>query len=181
MINLIPKTEKKKKITDFYLRVLSVFLIMVGFSFLFASLALVPAFISNYYGNKTLKNNIKLQTEEPITENEKDTLDLIDELDKKITILENSQAERYSFSNRIINEILLKKGSNIKITEIVYQKDELGDQNIDVGGVASNREALLSFRRLLENNPSFKNVELPISNFVRGSNIRFSLRLVPNN
>jgi len=50
---------------------------------------------------------------------------------------------------------------------------------VSIEGIAPSREILLAFRRLLENDPLFKSVDLPISNFIKGSNIRFNLNLIP--
>jgi hypothetical protein len=50
-------------------------------------------------------------------------------------------------------------------------------EKISISGRASSREVLLSFRRTLEDNPAFSKVDLPISNFIKGSNIRFYITL----
>jgi len=79
----------------------------------------------------------------------------------------------------VINAILLKKRSDIKITQISYQNDTRG-RKIGVTGTAPSREVLLFFRLALESSPAFKSVDLPISNFVKGSNIQFYLNLIPS-
>ena len=80
----------------------------------------------------------------------------------------------------MIGAILLKKRSDIKITQILYQNDGTNGKKITLTGIASSREVLLLFRQALEDSSSFKDVVLPISNFVKGSNIDFSLSLTPS-
>ena len=70
--------------------------------------------------------------------------------------------------------------SSIKITEILYQNDPQTGERINISGKAPNREVLLLFRRILEDNTAFSKVDLPISNFVKGSNIKFYLNLIPS-
>ena len=78
------------------------------------------------------------------------------------------------------NEILLKKSPNIKITRISYKDDLKTGKKIDIEGLAPNREVLLLFRRALEDSTVFSKVDLPISNFIKGSNIKFHLSLIPS-
>jgi len=68
---------------------------------------------------------------------------------------------------------------NIKITDISYENDSLNGKKISIQGTAPSREVLLSFRQAFENDNTFKQVDLPISNFVKGSNIQFYLSLIP--
>ena len=71
----------------------------------------------------------------------------------------------------------------IKITDIAYESrspDELAQaRKVSIEGTAPSRSALLSFRRALEDDANFQSVDLPISNFIKGSNIQFYLSLVP--
>ena len=71
-----------------------------------------------------------------------------------------------------------KKMPEIKIDSIYYGNTPKG-REIRINGSAPSREKLLIFRLALENDPSFSRVDLPISNFVKGSDIKFFLTLVP--
>ena len=73
-----------------------------------------------------------------------------------------------------------EKMPDIKITQIQYRNESIKGKTISISGVASSRDRLLLFKRELENNIAFKKVDLPISNFVKGSNIKFSLGLTPS-
>jgi len=73
--------------------------------------------------------------------------------------------------------VISKKMTDIKINQILYKNEPAG-KSIGVRGIAPNRERLLLFRRALEEDPLFKKVDLPISNFTKGLNIQFYLSLI---
>ena len=104
----------------------------------------------------------------------------ISNLDNQIALLEKAQNNKYSVSEKIINEIILKKIPDIKINGISYDRNSIGGEgSVNIRGIAKSREKLLLFRKVLEEDPLFKKVDLPISNFVKGSNISFNLTLTP--
>lgn len=179
MINLIPNEEKKKVFKDFYLRFVAVFFIMLGASLVFASAAILPAYFTSSIEESLISARLKTQQNEPISLPDQNTLAVIKDLKGKLALIEENKKNNFIFSQKVINEIILKKTPSIKITQISYRNDPESGKSIDISGVASSREALLAFRRALEDDPSFSKVELPISNFVRESNIKFSLSIIP--
>lgn len=181
MINLIPNEEKRQIVKDFYLRFTTVVFIMLGLSFVVASISILPAYFLSSVEENFFNSKLELQKNELIPANDQNTLIIIKDLKNKLNLIENAQKNKDAeFSQKVINKILLKKMPNIKITEIFYQKDPQTGEKISVNGKASSREILLSFRRALEDDVSFKKVDLPISNFVKGSNIKFYLTLFPS-
>jgi hypothetical protein len=98
--------------------------------------------------------------------------------------VERRKRENFSVSDKVINGIVLRKVPSIKITQILYENNEVDggvkDKKISISGIAPNREVLLAFRRSLEDDVLFQQVNLPISNFVKGSNIKFFMTLVPS-
>jgi len=180
MINLIPNEEKKKMSKDFYLRLVTVFFIMLSMSLLVASVAILPAYFLSSAEEYSINAKLALQDNEPISAPDQNTLTTIKDLKIKLNLIENAQKNHDIFSEKVINEIILKKMPNIKITEISYKNDPKTGKKIDISGRASSREVLLSFRRALEDDTAFLKVDLPISNFVKGSNIKFYLSLIPS-
>ncbi len=177
MINLIPNEEKKKMIRDFYLRLMAVFFMMLGFSTLVATASLLPA----YFAAKAKKNLavaelVRLE-KEPIPELDQEAMASVDELKKKLVLIETAEKEKFELSARIIDEILTEKMSDIKINSIHYEIDPSNGRKITVAGVAPSRERLLIFRQALEQNKAFTRVDLPISNFIKGADITFFLTL----
>ena len=180
MINLIPTEEKKILAKDFYLRLVALFFIVLAVSVLIASAALLPSYFIASIKENLANTKLDLQKREPVPSIDKETLSMIGLLNNKLGLIEKAQVNKFIVTERIINEINLKKMPDIKITEILYENDPLIGKKISINGIAPSRERLLLFRRALEDDTFFKKVDLPISNFVKGSNITFYLSLIPS-
>lgn len=180
MINLIPNEEKKVMSKDFYLRLIAVSFMVLGFSLSVASVAILPSYFISSTEKKSINTKLESQKNESDTSLDQTTLAVASDLENKLNLIENDQKGKVAFSQEVINEIILKKTPGIKITDISYQKDPEAGETINVNGIASSRETLLLFSRALQDDTAFSKVDLPISNFVKGSNINFNLSLIPS-
>ncbi|MCI5108804.1 MAG: hypothetical protein MRY49_03080 [Candidatus Pacebacteria bacterium] len=97
-------------------------------------------------------------------------------LNKKVNALNKKEG---ILVYELVSDITENKSSNINIYGIKL-KEEV-DQTIDLSGKAANREALLSFRRQLEQKNYVKSVDLPISNFAGEIDINFFIKIVIDN
>jgi hypothetical protein len=182
MINLIPNKDKKQMAKGFYFRLIVLFLVMGIMSILIAFVAILPAYFFSSVRSNLVDAKLEAQQREPVPLPDQETLGIIKDVDKKLSIIEKAESEKFVVTLSVINAIILKKLPEIKITDISYQKDPKNPSSkgqISIQGTAPSRETLLLFRRALEDDVNFKSVNLPISNFVKGSNILFSLSLVP--
>ena len=179
MINLIPNEEKKKKVKDFYFRLAVVFWAVLGCSMIIASVAILPSYFLSSVKKNLVNTKLEAQKREIDPLLGQETLAVVSDLEKKLKIIEDAEQNKYIISQSVIGKIVLKKMPDIKITGIVYESNYPGSKTISVNGTAGSRERLLLFRRALENDVAFKKVDLPISNFIKGSNIKFSLSLIP--
>jgi len=162
---------------DLYLRLIIVLFMMLG-SAIFVSTALtLPAYFMSMVKNNSINTSLALQESTLISFTDKKVESTQKELDRKISLVKNTEGNKNIFSQKIINEVVLDKTSSIKITEINYKEDLKNGNKIEVRGRAKNRETLLAFRRILEDNAAFSKVDLPISNFIKDTNIMFSLIL----
>ena len=64
----------------------------------------------------------------------------------------------------------------MKINSIFYDREQK-EGRISLSGISENRETLLSFLQSLEGENMFDSVELPISSFVEGEDIEFTIRI----
>jgi Tfp pilus assembly protein PilN len=184
MINLIPNKEKKVMMRGFYYRLLVLFLVIGCVSFVFLTVALLPTYFTSLTKNNIVKVKLEVQKNEPVSVLDQQTLSIIKDLGKKLDIVEASEKNTFLVSEKIINAVLVKKLSRIKITDLSYNNDPTkiakggqASKKISIKGDAPSREVLLAFREALEDSNFFTQVDLPISNFVKGSNIKFSLSL----
>lgn len=180
MINLLP-TEEKNKINKNYASRLSVFyLYVLSACFFIASVAFLPAYF--YF---SLKDKIALQKKEtisalPVPTPDKETEGIIKDMNFKMTLIEKTEGEKYSVLDMMINQVIASKLPDIKINQFYFNITEEGKKAVEIRGEAPNRERLLMFRNSLEQNKTFAVVDLPISNFVKGQNIDFSINLIAN-
>lgn len=180
MINLIPKEEKKKMITDFYYKLAILFVVMLDFCILVAFFSILPSYFISSIKYSLISAKLENQKLEPLSPLGEESLALVKDMDKKLILVENFEKNKFLPSVKVIDAILLKKTSDIKITQILYENDGTNGRKISLTGIAPSREVLLLFRQALEDSSSFKDVVLPISNFVKGSDINFFLSLTPS-
>ncbi len=179
MINLTPKEERKKIKGDFYLRLLIVFLFSVSISIVIFDVAMIPAYFAAKISKDAVEKKLIDQKNTPVPALDIETQTIIQNINSRIKIVKDVEQNKFLVSERVINQILLKKMTDIKISSIVYNSDSGSIKKIQITGSAPSRERLLLFRRALEENTLFKSVDLPISNFIKGSDIIFSLTLSP--
>mgnify|MGYP001581897080 CR=1 FL=1 len=179
MINLIPKEEKKKIIRGFYYKLAILFLVTTGVSLLVAFVTILPSYFLSSVKVNIVNAKLETQKREPVPLLEERTLAVIKNLNNQIDLIENSINNKFTVSQKVINAVILKKIPSVKITNITYENDQLKDKRISIQGTAPSREVLLLFRQALEDSTAFKQVDLPISNFIKGSNIQFYLSLIP--
>ncbi len=187
MINLIPKEEKKKLVKNLYYRLVILFLFVISMSSLVIAVSMLPAYFLASTRNSIVNKKLELQKNEPVPLPDQETLKVIKDVNSKINLVNSAETNKFSVSERVINSIILKKLPGIQITDISYLNstpdgmgaDVLQARKISIQGNAPSRELLLMFRQALEDTSNFKQVDLPISNFVKGSNIQFYLSLIP--
>lgn len=178
MINLIPKEEKKKMIVDFYYRLAILSAVALNLCVLIALLSMLPAYFISSIKDSSIGAKLETQKREPSLSLGEESRLLIKDIDNKLALVEKFEKNKFFVSVQVINAVLLKKRPDIKITQILYENDEIKGKKISIAGTAPSREVLLMFRRALEEDILFKNVDLPVSNFVKGSNISFFMSLI---
>ncbi len=179
MINLIPIEEKKKMKADFLIRVSVVSLIVLSGVILIGAISLVPSYFHVVVKSNLANQKLSFQKSTPVPAVEAEVMAQVNELNKKLQVIEAGQQAKFLVSERVIKDVIAKKMPDIKINQIDYNNIPKGKE-IRISGEAPSRERLLLFRLALEKDANFKKVDLPISNFVKGSNIIFSLTLIPS-
>lgn len=180
MINLIPNEEKKKMATDFYFRISVMFFTVFGLSLVIGSFALLPSYYLSSVKQDLIKDRLLLQSYMPLPASSQDVLDVARALNAKFKIIDDANKDKFVVSERVIQKIVSKKTPGIKITQISYKTDAFGEASISIRGSATSRDALLSFSQSFDRDTDFKKVDLPISNFIKGSDIQFFINLIPS-
>ena len=177
MINLIPNEEKKKMFKDFYFRLATLVFVLLSVSIFVGSISMLPSYFSSSVEKGFFEERLALQNFEAANSTGQNMSITVEDLKNRLNLIERETDNNF-LSERVINKIISKRIEGIKINEISYQLGSSGEEKINVNGNALSREILLSFRLSFEKDQSFSKVDLPISNFVKGSDIEFSLTLI---
>lgn len=180
MINLIPNQEKKKMATDFYFRISVMFFTVLGLAIIIGSFALLPSYYISSVKQGLIKQRLELQSYMPLPPSSQNVLDVARELNAKFKIIEDANKDQFVVSERVVEKIVSKKIPGIKITQISYKIDAFGEKSISIRGSATSRDTLLGFSQSFDRDTDFKKVDLPISNFIKGSDIQFFISLIPS-
>jgi len=175
MINILPIEEKKKHIIEYRLRLGVVSVFAVAALVVSSLVLLIPSyFLTVIKYNDANQELTTLKERSRIDEKRKNVSSQIDAINNKISILLTKGRGEQSAPSQVISGILLSKDSAIKISGITYDATAKQDR-IVLSGTAINRDSLAKFVSELKNNPEFIGVELPISSYVKISNIDFSI------
>ena len=179
MINLIPIEKKKKNALYFYYRIIRISFYVFCLSLFIAVLSILPAYFLSSVKKSISSQKLEAQKLETIPKLDEETVSVLNSVNNKLDLIENIKDKNYLISDDVIKEVVSRKTEGIKITRISFEKKLNNEKTINVEGVAKSREQLLLFRESFEGSVLFKKVDLPISNFVKGSNIQFSLTIIP--
>ncbi len=164
---------------DFYIKLVAVFYAVLGSAIFIACTAILPPYFLSSVNKNAANDRLKLQENVPVPIVGEGTLNKVKELDKKLALVEGLQGQHFLVSQKVINKIIVHQKPEVKINQISYTSSGEGGKSITVSGVASTRGGLLSFSQALKEDQFFKEVNLPISNFVKESDIIFSINLTP--
>lgn len=175
MFNLLPKEQQLNVSREYRLRLAGIALsFLVALSFV-ASVTLTPSLLLSYQIEGSdiksadgLKNEVLAVTSD-------DPSGKLQLAKKKVALLsaENPSVYFYEMVNMIINDLT----PGIKVSGVDIKVSDSSAHSITIIGLASNREALLLFARVLEKEKHFVSVVVPVSNFAPSANINFSIQV----
>ena len=141
-------------------------------------MAILPAYFLSVERKNLAEEKLQIQENDILTEADLKTDQLAADLNLKLSTIEKVQGKGYAVSEKIVLAVLAGKVSGIKIERIYFENAPKG-MLVNVSGTASSRERLFEFQEELVSNKAFQKVDLPVSNFIQGSNIKFHLDLIP--
>lgn len=176
MINLIPPDAQKQVKSEYWIRVVSVWMILVGSAFLLVTILLTPVYvlINGQLESFLYEYNQANSESQSFVESETE----ITEINKIATLLANAD-EEVTFSNIII-KIEQLASSDIQIENFTLSRKGGEISPIVVSGQAGSRFALTEFKDAIEASRIFKSVSLPLSNLAKDTDITFSITIIPS-
>lgn len=175
MLNILAIEEKKRILTEYRFR-LAVVLVFAVAAWVFSSLVLlVPSYllaVSKY--NDVAQELSTLEQKSGIAGQEKSVNEQINETNKKINLFLSANINESTSPSQAIINILTIKGVAIKISGFTYDVNA-GKERMVILGTATDRDSLAQFVDTLKKDPTFLSVDLPISSYVKSTNIDFSI------
>lgn len=174
MLNLLPKEQKKILKHEYEIRLLSVIFIMVTILGIFATLLILPSYFFS-----SSKETLVEKSLEDFNRNNPETK--VDDLNKinadinsKLKVLDTKWPNDI-LVDETFKDLLSLVPKGITLTQFLYNENSDNNKVFEIHGQASSREVLQDFKTILENDTRFKDLNLPISNFVKKSKIDFTL------
>lgn len=175
MANLIPPDAKHAIIIGYWLRVITVWFVLVGCA-LFAVAALkTPTFVLVQSQLRTFSDQYEgaRQNEETFIQVQQ-ALNAANRLSGLLA--ENKEEIQLSI---VINQLDTMAGDDVRISNFQLQKTEAVLNKITINGLANTRTALADFSKNVEAHPAFTEAEVPIANLAKDKDISFSIEVKP--
>lgn len=171
MSNLIPPYARQAIKKEYWIRVLSVWVILIATGLLITALLLLPAYVlieSQKKAYATAYSEASVQSSEfaDIT----DVINNTNALTRELLL----QVETTS----IVSYITVVNNALSTDTQLSYFSYDQKQQVIAIRGIATDRQALAALKTRLEATNKFKRIELPIGSLAGNQNISFSMQLV---
>jgi hypothetical protein len=176
MANLLPLSQKKIIHTEYKTRLSVVSFVFLLFLIFAAIMMLSPAYILSSFKLNNASARLageKKRISDSVTG--EDPIKVTKEINAKLSLLGQEEflvPKSYDLFTIVVGH----KPDNVKIYSIFYDRDTTNGI-VSVSGVAKNRKTLLSFLQSLEKEKKFTSVKLPISSFVEGEDIKFSIKI----
>ena len=176
MTNLIPPSAKKQVQTEYWVRVCSVWMMLIGAAFLFVSILFVPAYVL-----------VQSQLEAFALEfDAANTLSESFEESKATLVQANTIAKALATEDTSIRftsllDILeVLAGQQVTVNTFTLSKKDGVISAITISGQATTRHALVAFSDAIEANALFASADIPLSMLAKDKDLPFTLTIVPS-
>lgn len=176
MINLIPPSARKKVLTEYWVRVLSVWLLVFSISGLIVSIFLLPVYVLiNSQIDTYVTSADEVSSKIVEFDSLASTINSVNDKAQKLFSLK--QTDQFSELIAIIDGM---HGEEILIEGLKFKRQGMNVNQLIIDGYANDRKSLASFRDKLTSLPNAKDVNLPITNLAKDKDINFSVTITFN-
>lgn len=179
VINVLPEDEKKSIRSEYLTRLMTVFLNLCIYVGILAVLLLIPSYLLSVSKEDMAEKELQefnLSNPEVTTVNIDNS---IKEINSKLSFLTKMDLNP-EITNKVFGWILENKPKGINFSQMLYNRRTDGALVLEIHGVAQDRVTLRDFKTILDSNPNYKEVNLPISNFLEKTNLSFTISIVIN-
>lgn len=174
MINLIPPIVRKSIITEYWVRVFSIWFFIVAVVATAAVLLSLPVYVL-VSSQVNVYEQSALEATQRVNEYDLSAGALVRANVMAQKVFELRGVEKFS---TIVTSVEALQGSDIVIEGFNFARTDNTLAPVEVSGRAATRQALADFREALLAQESVSDVILPISNLAKDRDIDFSLSVV---
>lgn len=186
MFNLLPKAEKETIRREYRIRLTIVALWFSFATLLIASILLLPSLLLSTAKEKAAIGRFTALSTIVERENTAKLEKVLADTQSRLSLFRRTVPALY------LHELLMRLASyrsdKVSFTNISFTERQSGqgagpadnaggNREVTIAGIARDRAGLLALVQSLERSGLFARVEVPVSNYAKGSNISFSLRV----
>jgi hypothetical protein len=177
MINLLPPHAQKKVQIEYWIRVCSVWIFLLGVACIIVGSLLVPSLV-------LVQSQLKVYSGE--YQNASSQNDLYENLEQEVRVANDTAAHLVSSDKNVLFSSLISEVEEVADRTVLIKSISLSRtkelvESIQISGEAVSRSALVEFRDELESSPLFISAALPLSNLAKDKDVPFSITIVINN
>ena len=177
MINLIPSSARRSLLIEYWVRVLSTWLILWSVSLFASALILYPAYVLIGSQVAVYETSAK-EASQKVASYENVSMSLVQASVQAKAIMDELSIPVFSDYIELFEGL---QGTGIQINKIGLSRVDNGIAPVLLVGIADNRQSLASFRDRLLAEEQVVSVDLPISNLARDKDIQFSITVTLKN
>ncbi len=171
MINLIPQSAKKQIVIEYWLRVVTVWLLLFSITATIGTALMFPVYIlvktqTDVYRESANAAVQKIAVYENVSE------DLVRSSQQAKMVLDNKNQPYLSQYIKLFSTL---ETSSLELSGISITRGVTGVDSIQVAGTAIDRKALADFRDRLLALEQVEKVDFPISNLAKDKDISFNM------
>jgi hypothetical protein len=171
MINLIPPAARASVVWEYWLRVVSVWLLLIGTGCLIVVVLLLPTYVLIRLQVNEMTTNVSAASDKIATYDVSASALITASAQAQVLL---SNASTTPFSN-YVTQFQTQSGTEVVLREMSFNRTTAGRGTIKLAGVATNRQSLVNFRDIIAADPAFVRVNLPISSLIKDKDLLFVL------
>lgn len=168
MINLIPPAARRSVVREYWLRAISVWLLLFGTGCLIVASLLLPTYVLIRLQVGELEQTAVAASEKVATYDV--SASALVAANKQAQLLMGTSTTPFS---TYLTQLEQFAGAGVVLRDIQFVRSKTGVGSITVAGTAATRQVLANFRDALEAEPAFSKVNLPISNLIKDRDLLF--------
>ncbi|TAL48785.1 hypothetical protein EPN83_03250 [Patescibacteria group bacterium] len=173
MFNLLPDAEKKHIFAEYRIRVGILVCLFLALTAALAFIFLVPSYLVSDSRYKEVSGRIDAVRHSTILREANELNTKLTSANLKIRTLATTSPQS---AEALFERLLARRISSVRLSSLEYQR-KAGGNELRFSGIAANRESLAQFVKLLESEPSFGRVNIPVSDFAKDRNASFSIQI----